>query len=213
MVRTRSDSLAKGKAKLYRPLTQASPRLSALWSNDAVQIPTQTPDVPVKEAITSTLPPKKRQSFRMAGESSSRRDTKTTCRRSRRLTALYNVTKPLSEEKVKNQCTTLLDLLINPRFSRGIGVYSSIFDLIGHEDMPRFKCGEANFGAEVAGKSERNEKIASKPRRPLLDQMRTQQRSHAYASRRGRQAQKADPTQMRTHRKLACVRISRFQHL
>ncbi|MED6133088.1 hypothetical protein PIB30_025240, partial [Stylosanthes scabra] len=40
----------------------------------------------------------------------------------------------------------------------------------------------AEFGAEVAGESERNERIATKPRRPLLDQMRTQQRSHAYAS-------------------------------
>ncbi|MED6181325.1 hypothetical protein PIB30_018263 [Stylosanthes scabra] len=35
-----------------------------------------------------------------AGESSSRRDTKTPCRRSRRLAALYSVTKPVSEEKV-----------------------------------------------------------------------------------------------------------------
>ncbi|MED6224440.1 hypothetical protein PIB30_084025 [Stylosanthes scabra] len=99
MVRTRSNSLAKGKAKLCRPLMRASPRLAALRSNAAVQIPTQTPDVAVKEAVTSTLPPKKRQSFRMAGESSSRRDTKTTCRRSRRLAALYSVTKPVSDEK------------------------------------------------------------------------------------------------------------------
>ncbi|MED6147688.1 hypothetical protein PIB30_046073 [Stylosanthes scabra] len=36
----------------------------------------------------------------MAGESSSRRDTKTPYRRSRRLAALYSVTKPVSEEKV-----------------------------------------------------------------------------------------------------------------
>ncbi|MED6197996.1 hypothetical protein PIB30_061951 [Stylosanthes scabra] len=69
-------------------------------SNIAVQLPNQTPDVPVKEAVTSTLPPKKRQNFRMVGESSFRRDTKTTCRRSRRLAALYSVTKPVSEEKV-----------------------------------------------------------------------------------------------------------------
>ncbi|MED6221837.1 hypothetical protein PIB30_058523, partial [Stylosanthes scabra] len=63
-------------------------------------IPTPALDVPVKEIITSTLPPKKRQNFRMAGESSSRKDTRTSCRRSRRLAALYNVTKPVSEEKV-----------------------------------------------------------------------------------------------------------------
>ncbi|MED6151181.1 hypothetical protein PIB30_079973 [Stylosanthes scabra] len=36
----------------------------------------------------------------MAGESSSRRDTRTPCRRSRRLATLYSVTKPVSEEKV-----------------------------------------------------------------------------------------------------------------
>ncbi|MED6201162.1 hypothetical protein PIB30_092224 [Stylosanthes scabra] len=65
----------------------------------------------------------------------------------------------------------------------------------------------------MAGKSERNERIATKPRRPLLDQMRTQQRSHAYTSRRGRHAQKADLAQMRTHRKLPCLRISRVRSL
>ncbi|MED6210688.1 hypothetical protein PIB30_066476 [Stylosanthes scabra] len=30
----------------------------------------------------------------------------------------------------------------------------------------------AEFGVDVAGESERNERIATKPRRPLLDQMR-----------------------------------------
>ncbi|MED6125190.1 hypothetical protein PIB30_066369 [Stylosanthes scabra] len=100
IVRTRSASLAKGKAKLCQSPTRASHRLAALQSNTAVQIPTPTPDEPVKEAVTSTLPPKKRQNFRMAGESSSRRDTRTPYRRSRRLAALYSVTKPMSEEKV-----------------------------------------------------------------------------------------------------------------
>ncbi|MED6204379.1 hypothetical protein PIB30_008505 [Stylosanthes scabra] len=49
MVRTRFASLAKGKAKLCQPPTRTSPRLKALWSNTAVQIPTPTPDVPVKK--------------------------------------------------------------------------------------------------------------------------------------------------------------------
>ncbi|MED6123145.1 hypothetical protein PIB30_046526 [Stylosanthes scabra] len=92
--------MAKGKAKLCQPPTRASPILAALRSSTAVQIPTQTSDVPVKEVVTSTLPPKKRQNFRMAGESSSRTNTRTPCRRSRRLAALYSVTKPVSEEKV-----------------------------------------------------------------------------------------------------------------
>ncbi|MED6207600.1 hypothetical protein PIB30_037207 [Stylosanthes scabra] len=101
MVRTRSASTAKGKAQLCKPPTRASPRLVALRSNTVVHIPTPAPEVPVKETITSTLPRKKRQNFRMAGESSSRKDTRTPCRRSRRLAALYSVTKPVSEEKVK----------------------------------------------------------------------------------------------------------------
>ncbi|MED6120337.1 hypothetical protein PIB30_020017 [Stylosanthes scabra] len=100
MVRTRSAFLAKGNAKLYQPPTRASPRLAALRSNTAMQIPTRTPDEPVKETVTSTLPPKKRQNFRMARESSSRRDTRNPCRWSRRLATLYSITKPVSEEKV-----------------------------------------------------------------------------------------------------------------
>ncbi|MED6207380.1 hypothetical protein PIB30_035286 [Stylosanthes scabra] len=100
MVRIRSTSIAKGKAKLCQHPTRASPRLAALRSNITVQIPTLTPDIPAQEMVTSTLLPKKRQSFRMAGESSSGRDTKTTCRWSHRLSALYSVTKPVSEEKV-----------------------------------------------------------------------------------------------------------------
>ncbi|MED6172998.1 hypothetical protein PIB30_055241 [Stylosanthes scabra] len=100
MVRTRSASMAKGKAKLCQPPTRASPRLAALRSNTAMHIPTPRLDIPVKGAVTSTLPPKKRQNFRMAGESSSRRDTRTPCRQSRRLATLYSVTKPVSKEKV-----------------------------------------------------------------------------------------------------------------
>ncbi|MED6134417.1 hypothetical protein PIB30_036837 [Stylosanthes scabra] len=100
MVRTRFDSMAKGKAKLCQPPTRASPRLTALRSNIDVQIPTPTPDVPVKEEVTSNLSPKKRQNFRMAGESSSKKDTRISYRQSCRLAALYSVTKPVSEEKV-----------------------------------------------------------------------------------------------------------------
>ncbi|MED6220920.1 hypothetical protein PIB30_049413 [Stylosanthes scabra] len=75
--------------------------------------------------------------------------------------------------------------------------------LKGHSSI---KWVQAEFGAEVAGESERNEMIATKPRRSLLDQMRTQQRSHAYASRRGRHAQMA--SLLRTHLVQQCP--SRF---
>ncbi|MED6170699.1 hypothetical protein PIB30_033465 [Stylosanthes scabra] len=100
MAHTRSDSLDKAKAKLYRLPTRVSPRLAALRSNNAVQLQTQTPDVPAKESVTTILPPKKRQNYRMTGEGSSRKDMKAPCRRSRRIVALYSVTKPVLEEKV-----------------------------------------------------------------------------------------------------------------
>ncbi|MED6170272.1 hypothetical protein PIB30_029273 [Stylosanthes scabra] len=251
--------MAKGKAKLCQPPTQASPKLAALGSNIAVQIPTPTPDVPAKETVMSTLPPKKRQSFRMAGESSSRRDTKTTCRRSCKLAALNSVTKPVSEEKVEEDTNLEQDEAVPVAEGGGRedlpknDVYDALWamldaeseaeEILGEwdldsvlqnwgrnepdvgpagqritlstctEDRAIFKCGEAKFGAEVAESSERNERIATKPRRLLLDQMRTQHMEHAYASRRGRHAQKVVSAQMRTHKKLACVPISGFQHL
>ncbi|MED6146769.1 hypothetical protein PIB30_037753, partial [Stylosanthes scabra] len=39
-----------------------------------------------------------------------------------------------------------------------------------------FRISQAEFGAEVTGKSERNERIATKPRRPLLDPIRMQRK-------------------------------------
>ncbi|MED6148521.1 hypothetical protein PIB30_053943 [Stylosanthes scabra] len=219
MVRTRSTSMAKGKAKLFQPPTRASPRLAALRSNIAVHIPTPTPDVPVKEAVTSTLPLKKRQNFRMAGETSSKRDTRIQCRRSRRLAALYSVTKPVSEEKVVIEISdysvqkedTNLEQNEALLVAEGGGgddlpkndVYDALWAMLDAESEAEEIPGEkdldsvlhnwgrnepdegpagpdqgpppAKFGAEMAGESERNERIATKPRRPKLDQMRTQQ--------------------------------------
>ncbi|MED6161653.1 hypothetical protein PIB30_062761 [Stylosanthes scabra] len=93
MRHTRSTSLAKGK-------TRVPPRLAALRCKDPVQPQTQTPDIPAKEIVTSILPPKKHLNYRMTEEGYFRKDTKTLCRRSRRIAALYSVTKPVSEEKV-----------------------------------------------------------------------------------------------------------------
>ncbi|MED6209395.1 hypothetical protein PIB30_054294, partial [Stylosanthes scabra] len=67
--------------------------------------------LPVKEAVTSTLPPKKQQNFRMAGESSSRRDTRTPSRRSRRLAALYSVTKPVQKEDTDMEQTEVVPVV------------------------------------------------------------------------------------------------------
>ncbi|MED6200219.1 hypothetical protein PIB30_082977 [Stylosanthes scabra] len=69
-------------------------------------------------------------------------------------------------------------------------VYEIEFPYPGREFMARVDVVEvatkdgrlADFGAEVAGESKRNEMITTKPRRPLLDPMRTHQGSHAYAS-------------------------------
>ncbi|MED6109095.1 hypothetical protein PIB30_030429 [Stylosanthes scabra] len=96
MARTRFDSLAKGKTKLYRPPTRVSPRFTTLRSKDSVQSQIQAPDVPAKDMVTWSLPPKKRQHYRM-GKSSSKKSTKTPCRRSRRIAALYSVTTPVPE--------------------------------------------------------------------------------------------------------------------
>ncbi|MED6170890.1 hypothetical protein PIB30_035467 [Stylosanthes scabra] len=69
---------------LLGPLFLVGTIPTSLWYylNDSVHLPRSDPiNVPIKEAVTSTLPPKKRQNYRMAGESSSRRDTRTPCRR------------------------------------------------------------------------------------------------------------------------------------
>ncbi|MED6197760.1 hypothetical protein PIB30_059637 [Stylosanthes scabra] len=152
----------------------------------------------------------------MAGESSSRRDTSTLCRRSHRLAALYSLTKPVSEEKVvieisddsvQKEDTDLEQTEVEPVAEAGgrvdlpkNDVYDALWAMLDAEsdneaaevpgewdlDSTLLIWGrnepDAEFRAEVAGESERNERIATKPRRPLLDQMRTHQWSHAYAS-------------------------------
>ncbi|MED6154703.1 hypothetical protein PIB30_115277, partial [Stylosanthes scabra] len=71
----------------------------------------------------------------------------------------------------------------------------------------------AEFGAEVAGESERNEKIATNLGGHCLSlsvHISGAMRTHPI---RGRHAQKAVSAQMRTHSELLCVRVSGFQHL
>ncbi|MED6145995.1 hypothetical protein PIB30_030454 [Stylosanthes scabra] len=80
---------------------------------------------------------------------------------------------------------------------------------------------EAEFGAEVAGESERNERIATKPRRLKLEPMRTHHWSRAYASwpwaahlfGRTYTYVYASRASMRTHRSLpASINRGAFQH-
>ncbi|MED6143769.1 hypothetical protein PIB30_009018 [Stylosanthes scabra] len=100
-----------------------------------------------------------------------------------------------------------------------IGVHSSIFDLIGHEDMPRFKCGEvmkpvstAEFGAEVAEERAKGTKGSQQNLEghcwTRCVRINEGMRTHPI---RGRHAQKAVSAQMRTHSELLCVRISGSQ--
>ncbi|MED6146157.1 hypothetical protein PIB30_031971 [Stylosanthes scabra] len=98
MAHTRSNSLAKAKAKLQRHPTRTSLRLAASQSSNAMQL--HTPVVLVKEAVMSMLPPKKRPGFREEGESSSKKKAKALCRRSRRIATIYSATRQMSEEKV-----------------------------------------------------------------------------------------------------------------
>ncbi|MED6188450.1 hypothetical protein PIB30_086081 [Stylosanthes scabra] len=105
----------------------------------------------------------------------------------------------------------------------GIGVHSSTFDLIGHEDMSRFKCGEVMkpVPTDLAGRvrsgsgwRERKErKDRNKPKRPLLEPMRTHHmepcvRIQAWAAR-----PIADLGTYASHMNPPCVRIGQFQHL
>ncbi|MED6195801.1 hypothetical protein PIB30_041434 [Stylosanthes scabra] len=53
MARTRSNPQAKGKEKVYRPPTRASPRLAALRSQGTVQLQVETPAAPAAGAKPS----------------------------------------------------------------------------------------------------------------------------------------------------------------
>ncbi|MED6199150.1 hypothetical protein PIB30_073243 [Stylosanthes scabra] len=90
IARTKSNPLAKGKTKAHRPPLQTSPRLVALQSRGKAQPQLQAPDVPTENIPMSILPPKKRLTYRMAGEGSSRKGTKLPCRRSQRIAALHH---------------------------------------------------------------------------------------------------------------------------
>ncbi|MED6113541.1 hypothetical protein PIB30_071747 [Stylosanthes scabra] len=98
MARTRSNPLAKGKTKSHRPPLRASPRLAALRSQGTVQPQLQAPDIPAENIPMPILPPKKRLTYRMAGEGSSRKGTKLPCRRSQRIAALHRAKNQTSEE-------------------------------------------------------------------------------------------------------------------
>ncbi|MED6140837.1 hypothetical protein PIB30_097281 [Stylosanthes scabra] len=66
---------------MYRPPTRTSPRLASLRSQGTVQPQFQAPVALVENIATSILPPKKRPTYRMAGEGSSKVGTKAPCRR------------------------------------------------------------------------------------------------------------------------------------
>ncbi|MED6113348.1 hypothetical protein PIB30_069957 [Stylosanthes scabra] len=69
-----------------------------LRSRGKVQPQLQVPDVPAENIPMPILPPKKRLTYRMAGESSSRKGTKLPCRRSQRIAALHRAKSQASEE-------------------------------------------------------------------------------------------------------------------
>ncbi|MED6199947.1 hypothetical protein PIB30_080606 [Stylosanthes scabra] len=98
MARTNSNLLAKGKTIAHRSPLRASPRASsfAISRKSAAQL--QAPDVPTENIPMPVLPPKKRLTYRMAGEGSSRKGTKLPCRRSQRIAALHHAKSQVSEE-------------------------------------------------------------------------------------------------------------------
>ncbi|MED6140801.1 hypothetical protein PIB30_096988 [Stylosanthes scabra] len=98
MARTRSSPLAKGKTKVYRPPMRASPRLASLRSQGTAQPQFQAPAALVENIATSILSPKKRPTYRMAGEGTSKVGTKAPCKRSQQITALHRAKNQASEE-------------------------------------------------------------------------------------------------------------------
>ncbi|MED6150287.1 hypothetical protein PIB30_070984 [Stylosanthes scabra] len=98
MARTKSNPLAKGKTKVHRPPLRASPRLAALRSQGKVQPQLQSLDLPAENIPMIILLPKKRLTYRTAGEGSSRKGTELPCRRSQRIVALHRAESKASEE-------------------------------------------------------------------------------------------------------------------
>ncbi|MED6219648.1 hypothetical protein PIB30_037714 [Stylosanthes scabra] len=98
MARTRSNPLAKGKTKVYRPSMRASPRLASLRSQGTMQPQFQAPVAPLENIATSILPPKKCPTYRMAGEGSSKVGTKAPCKRSQQIAALHRAKNQATEE-------------------------------------------------------------------------------------------------------------------
>ncbi|MED6189016.1 hypothetical protein PIB30_091473 [Stylosanthes scabra] len=94
MARTKSNPLTK----VYRPPLRATPRLAALRSQRTVQPQLQAPDVPAENIPMLILPPKKRLTYRMAGEGPSRKGTILPCRRSQRIAVLHRAKSQASVE-------------------------------------------------------------------------------------------------------------------
>ncbi|MED6188506.1 hypothetical protein PIB30_086624 [Stylosanthes scabra] len=99
MARTRSTPLAKGKAKLYRPPTRASPRLAALRSQGTVQPQPEAPVTPTVSIPKPSLPPKKRPIPREVREGTSKAATTHIRRHSQRLAALSRVSRQAPKDQ------------------------------------------------------------------------------------------------------------------
>ncbi|MED6200315.1 hypothetical protein PIB30_083864 [Stylosanthes scabra] len=88
MARNRPCSSAKGKGKAYDPPTRASPRLTALRTQSAVNPLPETPVTPAVITPTSSLPPKKHHIQKAAGEGTSKVAARSFRRRSQRIVAI-----------------------------------------------------------------------------------------------------------------------------
>ncbi|MED6138917.1 hypothetical protein PIB30_079045 [Stylosanthes scabra] len=98
MARLRSNPLAKGKTKAHKLPLRASPRLAALRSLGTMQPELQAPDIPIENIPMPILLPKKRLTYQMVGEGSSRKGTNPLCRRSQRIAELHRAKNQASEE-------------------------------------------------------------------------------------------------------------------
>ncbi|MED6164021.1 hypothetical protein PIB30_085589 [Stylosanthes scabra] len=78
----------KGKGKAFGPPTRASPRLAALRSQPGAKPQPETPATPTISAPASSLPPKKCQIQKKAGEGTSKAAALSFRRRSQRIAAI-----------------------------------------------------------------------------------------------------------------------------
>ncbi|MED6149562.1 hypothetical protein PIB30_063678 [Stylosanthes scabra] len=99
MARNGPSPSAKGKAKAYRLLTRAFPRLATLRSQAVANSQPEAPVILATNVPTSSLPLKKRPIQKKACEGTSKAAARSFCKRSQRIAAIGHTFFQASEEQ------------------------------------------------------------------------------------------------------------------